>query len=77
MITLTGQSLSLKQMKEVLYDNQKVSASETSLEAARKSREAVEIIVSESKVVYGITTGFGKFSDVLINKIMFKICSLI
>ncbi|MBV7509068.1 histidine ammonia-lyase [Bacillus sp. sid0103] len=68
MIVLTGQSLTLKQMKDVLYGNQEVSASENSLEAARKSREAVERIVSESKVVYGITTGFGKFSDVLINK---------
>ena len=37
------------------------------MKAVRKSREAVERIVSESKVVYGITTGFGKFSDVLIN----------
>ena len=68
MITLTGQNLTLKQMKEILFGNQKVSASEMSMEAARKSREAVERIVSESKVVYGITTGFGKFSDVLIDK---------
>ncbi|WP_026564866.1 histidine ammonia-lyase, partial [Bacillus sp. UNC41MFS5] len=68
MITLTGQNLTLKQMKEILFGHQKVSASEMSMEAARKSREAVERIVSESKVVYGITTGFGKFSDVLINK---------
>jgi histidine ammonia-lyase len=68
MITLTGESLTLEQMKEVLYRKQKVKASEKSLEAVRKSREAVERIVSESKVVYGITTGFGKFSDVLIDK---------
>lgn len=68
MITLTGQNLTLKQMKEILFGNQKVSASELSMEVARKSREAVERIVSESKVVYGITTGFGKFSDVLIDK---------
>ncbi|NHC42829.1 histidine ammonia-lyase [Bacillus sp. MM2020_1] len=68
MITLTGQNLTLKEMKEILYGNQRVSASEKSMEAVRKSREAVERIVSESKVVYGITTGFGKFSDVLINK---------
>ncbi|GHH99369.1 histidine ammonia-lyase [Neobacillus kokaensis] len=68
MITLTGQNLTLAQMKEILFENQKVSASEKSMEAARKSREAVEKIVSESKVIYGITTGFGKFSDVLIDK---------
>lgn len=68
MITLTGNSLTLEQMKEVLYRGQKVGASEQSMEAAAKSREAVERIVSERRVVYGINTGFGKFSDVLIDK---------
>ncbi|MEH7301368.1 histidine ammonia-lyase [Neobacillus drentensis] len=68
MITLTGESLTLEQMKEVLYRGQKVRASEKSMEAVKKSREAVDRIVSESRVVYGITTGFGKFSDVLIDK---------
>lgn len=55
-------------MKDILFHNVKVKASEKSMEAAQKSREAVERIVSEGKVVYGITTGFGKFSDVLIPK---------
>ncbi|MEH7544467.1 MULTISPECIES: histidine ammonia-lyase [Bacillaceae] len=68
MITLTGNDLSLEQIKEVLYANKKVTASTRSMEAVQKSREAVEKIVSESRVVYGITTGFGKFSDVLIDK---------
>lgn len=68
MITLTGNSLTLEDMKEVLFRGQKVRASEKSMEAAQKSREAVERIVSERRVVYGINTGFGKFSDVLIDK---------
>lgn len=68
MIMLTGQNLTLEQMKEILYRKQKVFASAKSMEAVQKSREAVERIVSQSKVVYGITTGFGKFSDVLIDK---------
>ncbi|PLS05788.1 histidine ammonia-lyase [Neobacillus cucumis] len=68
MITLTGNDLTLKQIKEVLYDKKKVTASTKSMEAAQKSRESVEKIVSDNRVVYGITTGFGKFSDVLINK---------
>ncbi|MFL6518070.1 MAG: aromatic amino acid lyase, partial [Bacillus sp. (in: firmicutes)] len=68
MITLTGESLTLAQLKDVLYRKQKVNAADKSMEAVKKSREAVERIVAESKVVYGITTGFGKFSDVLIDK---------
>ncbi|MDR4945667.1 histidine ammonia-lyase [Neobacillus cucumis] len=68
MITLTGHDLTLKQVKEVLFLKKKVTASAKSLQAVQKSREAVEKIVSESRVVYGITTGFGKFSDVLIDR---------
>ncbi|MCL6571748.1 MAG: histidine ammonia-lyase [Bacillus sp. (in: Bacteria)] len=67
MVVLTGQSLILEDMKDVLYRGHKIHASEQSMKAVKKSREAVERIVSEAKVVYGITTGFGKFSDVLID----------
>lgn len=37
------------------------------MEKVIKSHKAVERIVKEKKVVYGITTGFGKFSDVYID----------
>jgi histidine ammonia-lyase len=67
MLMLTGQDLTLDQMKQVLFRKEKVAASDKSLKAVQKSREAVERIVSERRVVYGINTGFGKFSDVLIN----------
>jgi histidine ammonia-lyase len=50
----------------VLYEHAFVSASADSLIKVEKSGEAVEKIVKQKKVVYGITTGFGKFSDVLI-----------
>jgi histidine ammonia-lyase len=68
MVMLTGQSLTLNEVKEVLLNKEKAFASPKSMEAVQKSREAVERIVSEQKVVYGINTGFGKFSDVLIDK---------
>ncbi len=67
MVVLTGQSLKLEEMKNVLYDFEKVIASKESWKSVEESREAVEQIVKENRVVYGITTGFGKFSDVLIN----------
>lgn len=68
MITLTGHSLTLKEISDVLYKNEKVTASAASLERVDASRRAVEDIVDNEKVVYGITTGFGKFSDVLIER---------
>jgi histidine ammonia-lyase len=33
-----------------------------------KARKMVEDIVTENKVVYGITTGFGKFARTVIEK---------
>ena len=33
-----------------------------------ESRQVVDMLVDEAAVVYGITTGFGKFSDVTITQ---------
>ncbi|MBD8070851.1 histidine ammonia-lyase [Bacillus sp. PS06] len=68
MVILTGNSLTMDEIKRVLYKKEIVVASAESLEVVEKSRMAVEQIVSSKKVVYGITTGFGKFSDVLIEQ---------
>ncbi|HPO04506.1 MAG TPA: histidine ammonia-lyase [Bacillota bacterium] len=45
-----------------------VALSEEAEAAVNKAREVVEKCVSEDKVVYGLTTGFGKFSDVTISE---------
>ena len=68
MVTLTGNSLTMEQMKSILFEMAYGKASEDSLVAVKECREKVEEIVNNGKVVYGITTGFGKFSDVLIEK---------
>ncbi|MDP4170749.1 MAG: histidine ammonia-lyase [Bacillota bacterium] len=67
MVVLNGNTLTLQQAKKALFQNEKISISDESMDAVQRSREAVERIVSEKKVVYGINTGFGKFSDVLID----------
>lgn len=67
MVVLTGNTLSLQEMNEILYEGKNVAASEASWKRVEESRKAVEQIVKENRVVYGITTGFGKFSDVLIS----------
>jgi histidine ammonia-lyase len=66
MVILTGHTLTLEEVKRVLYRDEIVIASKESIEAVERSRKAVEDIVADKKVVYGINTGFGKFSDVLI-----------
>ncbi|WLD94166.1 histidine ammonia-lyase [Alkalihalobacillus sp. AL-G] len=67
MITLTGNTLTLKEIGHVLFDFEHVKASNESLAKVEASRKAVDEIVANNKVVYGITTGFGKMSDVLID----------
>ncbi|WP_110929266.1 histidine ammonia-lyase [Bacillus massiliglaciei] len=66
MVILKGSDLTLSELKLVLYQKAAVSASKDSLIGVMQSRRAVENIVTEKKIVYGITTGFGKFSDVWI-----------
>ncbi|BAU26034.1 histidine ammonia-lyase [Aneurinibacillus soli] len=68
MITVKGHSLTLADVKAVLYDNEKVVASAESLARVDASRRAVEKIVAENRVAYGINTGFGKLSDVVIDQ---------
>lgn len=68
MITLNGHSLTIVQMKKILFDKERVQIDDSSLEKVKTSREAVERIVEHGDVVYGINTGFGKLSDVPVPK---------
>jgi histidine ammonia-lyase len=66
MVELTGHSLTMEQLKRICVEKEKVTIAEKSMQDVRESRYAVDKIVSDNKTVYGINTGFGKFSDVLI-----------
>ncbi|MCL7747349.1 histidine ammonia-lyase [Halalkalibacter alkaliphilus] len=68
MVILNGQTLTFSDVRNVLFEKEKVTYSDESMRKVKESRKAVERIVDEGKVVYGITTGFGKFSDVYIGK---------
>ncbi|MFS0783709.1 histidine ammonia-lyase [Bacillus sp. 1P06AnD] len=64
MIELTGSSLDIRAIKRISLEGDGVCLSPESIERVRKSREAVEKMVVDGRTVYGITTGFGKLSDV-------------
>lgn len=68
MIELTGETLTFVQLNQLLNQKGKVVLNRDSLEKVRKSRQAVEEIVRQKRTVYGINTGFGKFSDVGIDE---------
>lgn len=68
MINLTGNGLTLESMRTSIYQNEQVSLDKNAIEAVVNSRKAVEKIVKDRRTVYGINTGFGKFSDVSIEE---------
>ncbi|MBD1221559.1 histidine ammonia-lyase [Virgibacillus halodenitrificans] len=68
MIYLNGSKLSINDMEAICYRDEKVEIDKESMGEVEKSRYAVERIVKEGSTVYGINTGFGKFSDVRIKE---------
>ncbi|MFJ8065765.1 histidine ammonia-lyase [Psychrobacillus sp. NPDC096426] len=68
MISLKGSELTLEDMRAILYHNEQVKLDKNAIEVVVKSRTAVEKIVKDRRTVYGINTGFGKFSDVSIEE---------
>lgn len=68
MVVLTGATLTLEQIRQVCYLDEVVTISPDSMKKVAESREAVEKIVADKRTIYGINTGFGKFSDVIINE---------
>lgn len=68
MVELTGNTLTIDELKRICYDGEKVTIAKDSMELVKDSRKAVERIIKEKKNIYGINTGFGKFSDVTIEE---------
>lgn len=67
-IYIDGNSLTLKDLVDVARYNAKVQLSEEAISKIKKSRTLVDEFVENGEVIYGITTGFGKFSDITISK---------
>jgi histidine ammonia-lyase len=67
-VIITGNTLTLEEVMSVCRNFTKVELSDLAVEKVLKSRKIVDDFVENEDVVYGITTGFGKFSDVTISK---------
>ncbi|HEY2614653.1 MAG TPA: histidine ammonia-lyase [Chthoniobacterales bacterium] len=64
MMQLTGEPLSLSQIAEVAWGEAKVEVARSAHARIRESRKVIEEIVARGGVVYGVSTGFGKLSEV-------------
>src|SRR5437588_10010459 len=66
MLELDGQQLTLEEVACVARGEERVSLAASARERMSASRSVVERIVAEPRVVYGVNTGFGKLSDVIV-----------
>src|SRR5262247_3081540 len=68
MIHLKGQQLSLQQIADVADGREQVALAGDARARVEKARQVVQDIVTQGRTVYGVNTGFGKLSDVSIDK---------
>jgi histidine ammonia-lyase len=60
---LTGQPLSLSEIARVAYGETPIEIAASARAGIQNSRKVIEEIVAQGGVVYGVSTGFGKLSD--------------
>ncbi|UFJ43073.1 histidine ammonia-lyase [Brevibacillus humidisoli] len=66
-VSLDGFQLTIEQVEAIARRFEPVALSEEAIRRIRESRHMVEQMVEQRQVAYGVTTGFGKFSDVVIS----------
>ncbi len=64
MIELNGQPLSLAEIAEVAIEGRRVQIAASAHARIEESRRVIEEIVASEAIVYGVSTGFGKLSEV-------------
>lgn len=65
-LALDGLSLTLEALESVARSRRPVQLAPAAREAVARSRRVVDDAVARGSVVYGVTTGFGNFADVVI-----------
>ncbi|USG63787.1 histidine ammonia-lyase [Brevibacillus ruminantium] len=66
MVQLDGYHLTIDEVAAIAREFHQIELAPEAIQKVRQSRAMVEDMVTNQQVVYGITTGFGKFSDVVI-----------
>ena len=68
MLQLKGQQLTLQQIVDVANGREQVVLADDARVRVERARQVVQDIVTQGRTVYGVNTGFGKLSDVSIDK---------
>ena len=63
-LLIDGETVTIENVHEVAIDRRRVALHPDAAKKMARSRAVVETIVKEQRAVYGVSTGFGKLSDV-------------
>jgi histidine ammonia-lyase len=66
-VTLTGESLTVEQVKAVARDYALVKIGKDAASNCKRGYDILQKKINEKEKIYGVTTGFGEFSQVFIN----------
>ena len=67
-LVLDGESLTLKKLAAVLVPDMQIQVAASCRGQVQKSRAVIEAAVKDKKTVYGVTTGFGALSEVVVSR---------
>src|SRR5262245_26465485 len=68
LLFIDGETLTITNVHEVASERRRVALDPKAAEKMSRSRSVVEAIINQDRVVYGVSTGFGKLSDVHIGQ---------
>ena len=67
-IIINGKQLTAEQVIRAARFDEEVEISQEARAAVKKARDYVDKKLEQGAIIYGLTTGFGKFSDTFISK---------
>ncbi len=67
-VLINGRDLTVEEVIRVCREDEEVRLTDEAVEAVNKARAYIEKKLEEKAVIYGLTTGFGKFSNVVISR---------
>ncbi|HTP80502.1 MAG TPA: aromatic amino acid lyase, partial [Bacteroidota bacterium] len=63
-LSLDGERLTLGQLADIAYNRSKVELSSIAKQKIDRARGVVDAWLKSGETIYGVTTGFGEFSNV-------------
>src|SRR5215467_12534645 len=67
-LLIDGETLTIEDVYQVAFERRRVVLHPDASKRMSRSRSVIEAIVDEGRAVYGVSTGFGKLSDVHIGQ---------